>query len=245
MANNRNTPSYCNSQGKPSAPVKVLRTTANWKNLRFYQKADTLYQLTVDFCKRFLPAYGDRTVDQMIQAARSGKQNIVEGSEDGKTSTEMELKLLNVARASFAELREDYQDFINARHLTLWTTDHPRFQGLQDFTKQHNAIEDYEPFIQSWNQEEMANLALTLCYQVDVMMNSYLQSLEKQFITQGGIKERMHAARTGYRQNQDERMRQLEQENPALKAEIQALRQPLTQKDRIICELQQQLAGKR
>ena len=73
---------------------KVLRKASNWKELYFYQKANTLYQLTFVFCERFLPKYGDRTVDQMVQAARSGKQNIIEGSEDGKTSTEMELKLL-------------------------------------------------------------------------------------------------------------------------------------------------------
>ena len=84
-----------------SAPsAQVLRKKANWRTLHFYQKADTLYQLTVVFCKRFLPPYGDRTVDKMIQAARSGKQNIVEGCEDGMTSTEMEIKLINVARSS-------------------------------------------------------------------------------------------------------------------------------------------------
>ena len=230
-----------NNQSNP----RVLRQTANWKNLRFYQKADTLYQLTFAFCERFLPKYGDRTVDQMLQAARSGKQNIVEGSEDGMTSTEMELKLLNVARSSISELREDYQDYINTRHIPLWKPGHARYQALQDFTKEHNFIDDYAPYFQVWSEEEMANIGLTLCYQVDAMMNSYLQRLEKQFVTEGGIKERMYAARTGYRQKQDERMKQLEKENPALKAEIQALRQQLAQKDLIIRDLQQQLAKKR
>ena len=88
----------------------VLKKPVVWKNLYFYRKSDTLYQLTVVFCNRFLPAHGDRTVDQMVQAARSGKQNIVEGSEDGKTSSEMEIKLINVARSSLQELREDYLD---------------------------------------------------------------------------------------------------------------------------------------
>lgn len=83
---------------------EVLRMGAKWQDLRLYQKSDVLYQITFAFCNRFLPKHGDRTVDQMVQAARSGKQNIVEGSEDGKTSTEMELKLLNVARASISEL---------------------------------------------------------------------------------------------------------------------------------------------
>ena len=99
--------------------------TANWHNLHLYQKSDVLVQLTGVFCRRFLPPYGDRTVDQMVQAARSGKQNIVEGSEDGKTSTEMELKLLNVARASIGELREDYEDYLKGHSLPLWDNKHP------------------------------------------------------------------------------------------------------------------------
>lgn len=86
---------------------RVLRQQTNWKELFFYQKSEVLYQLTFVFCKRFLPAYGDRTVDQMVQAARSGKQNIVEGLADGVTSTEMQLKLLNVGRASIQELQQD------------------------------------------------------------------------------------------------------------------------------------------
>ena len=83
---------------------KVLKKAVVWKNLFFYRKSDTIYQLTVEFCRRFLPPHGDRTVDQMVQAARSGKQNIVEGSEDGQTSSETEIKLLNVARGSLHEL---------------------------------------------------------------------------------------------------------------------------------------------
>lgn len=84
----------------------VLRQGNDWRKLHFYHKADAIYQLTFIFCHRFLPISGDRTVDQMVQAARSGKQNIVEGSEDGKSSTEMELKLVNVARGSIRELRK-------------------------------------------------------------------------------------------------------------------------------------------
>ena len=88
-------------------PGAILLLQTKWEELYFYRKADVIYQLTVSFCRRFLPKFGDRTVDQMVQAARSGKQNIVEGFADGVTSTEMELKLLNVARASLRELREE------------------------------------------------------------------------------------------------------------------------------------------
>ncbi|MBR4433830.1 MAG: four helix bundle protein, partial [Bacteroidaceae bacterium] len=157
---------------KQDKPFKsIFRQVPKWQDLRFYQKSEVLYQMTYVFCERFLPQYGDRTVDQMVQAARSGKQNIVEGSEDGKTSTEMELKLLNVARASIGELRQDYEDFLKSRQLRQWTADDERFQPMQDFTKTHNLLGDYEPYFALWTAEEMANVGLTLCFQVDTMMN--------------------------------------------------------------------------
>ena len=206
------------------SPQKVLKQVVNYKTLHFYQKSDVLYQLTCVFCKRFLPLCGDRTVDQMVQAARSCKQNIVEGSEDGATSSETEIKLINVARSSNDELREDYLDFIKKHNLQLWTPEHERFNLMQEYTRQHNALEDYLPYAEKWQPEEFANICLTLCYQVDAMMNRYLQRLEKQFVEQGGIKERMYAARTGYRKQQDEKMKHLESENASLKAENASLK---------------------
>lgn len=206
---------------------KVLKKTVVWKELYFYRKSDTLFQLTVEFCHRFLPAHGDRTVDQMIQAARSGKQNIVEGCEDGQTSSEMEIKLLNVARGSLQELRADYNDYLNTRHLISWPANSERQQRLRNFCHSHNDYSDYEPLINKMSDEEMANMALTLCHQTDKMMCAYIEKLEKQFVTEGGIKERMYAARTGYRQAQDARMKALEAENAALKKRIAELEQKL------------------
>ena len=208
---------------------KVLKKAVVWKNLYFYRKSDAIYQLTVEFCKRFLPPYGDRTVDQMVQAARSGKQNIVEGSEDGLTSSEMELKLLNVARGSLQELRSDYQDYLNTHHLPLWDSKSERQQRLRDYCHDHNDYIDYEPLVAKMNDEEMANLLLTLCHQTDKLMCAYIEKLEKQFVTEGGIKERMYAARTGYRQQQDAHMRALETENQQLKAELAALKAELAE----------------
>ena len=109
---------------------KVLRSQTKWAELYFYQKTDVLYQLTFIFTKQHLLQFGDRTVDQMVQAARSGKQNIVEGSEDGVTSMEMEIKLLNVARSSIHELREDYEDYLKSRELPLWDKTHPRYERM-------------------------------------------------------------------------------------------------------------------
>lgn len=191
---------------------RVLRKQTKWAELFFYQKTDVLYQLTFKFTKEYLMKHGDRTVDQMVQAARSGKQNIVEGAEDGKTSMEMEIKLLNAARGSVHELREDYEDYLKTRHLSLWDEQHPRWENMQQYCKTHNLWKDYEPLIQKMNAEELANTALTLCHMVDKMMTSYQKKLEKEFVTEGGIRERMTAARLGYRTNQQQEIAQLKQQ---------------------------------
>lgn len=206
---------------------QILKRQRPWRDAYYYQKSEVIYQLTYVFCQRFLPAYGDRTVDQMVQAARSGKQNIIEGTEDGETSTEMHIKLMNVARASLQELREDYRDYLLSRQLTIWDHSHARYQKMQDFCRQHNRLNDYQPYFQKWSAEEMANVALTLCYQTDAMMHKVLLRMEQEFIEQGGMKERMYAARTGYRRAQDEELARLRREIPALKAEIARLKKLL------------------
>lgn len=208
---------------------QVLKRQKPWRDAYFYQKAETLYQMTYVFCQRFLSSYGDRTVDQMIQAARSGKQNIIEGTEDGETSTEMHIKLLNVARASLQELREDYRDYLKSRNLEIWTLSHQRYETMQNFCREHNQVDCYRPFFQKWSDEEMANTALTLCYMTDTLLNRHLKKLEEEFVTQGGIKERMYAARTGYRKSQDEECERLRHEASQLKAEINRLQQILSQ----------------
>ena len=201
----------------------VLRRQPQWKTLYFYQKSEVLYLLTFTFVKRYLRS-GDRTIDQMVQAARSGKQNIVEGSADGVTSMEMEIKLMNVARSSIKELREDYEDYLKARHLPIWGTEHPRYDKLVKFCRNHNKIEDYQPFFDRWNDEEMANVGLSLCHYVDKMMTSYEEFLQKSFVTESGIKERMTAARLGYRTNQREEIANLQRQLAAARQEIEALK---------------------
>ena len=204
---------------------KVLLNEVQYQDLYFYQKSEVLYALTYHFAKRFLPSRGDRTVDQMVQAARSGKQNIIEGLADGMTSTEMQLKLLNVARSSLKELRADYEDYLRTRHLTLWAASHPRYDEMLRFCRQHNQVNDYEPFFERWNDEELCNIALTLLHITDKMMKTYLSGLDQQFVTQGGIKERMYAARTGYRKGQDEELQRLREENKRLRQQVPILEQ--------------------
>ena len=223
---------------------QVLKRQKPWREAYYYQKTEVLYQMTYVFCQRFLPAHGDRTVDQMVQAARSGKQNIIEGTEDGETSTEMHIKLLNVARGSLQELREDYRDYLLSRALPVWTSAHPRYASMQQFCRRHNKLEDYQPFLQKWTDEEMANTALTLCHQADAMLNHRLQHLEKEFVEQGGIKERMHAARTGYRQAQDAELAALRIEAPRLRAEVTTLRTELVTLQAELARLRQLLKEK-
>ncbi|MBQ0114826.1 MAG: four helix bundle suffix domain-containing protein [Bacteroidales bacterium] len=203
---------------------KVLKVQAQWKDLYFYQKSDVIYQMAFVFCDRFIHLYKDRTRDQVIQAARSCKQNIVEGLSDGVTSAEMQLKLLNVARSSLQELREDFEDYIKSRNLKFFGNptdmapqhyfdhDTARYDAMLAYCRTHNKLEAYEPFFRQWTDEELCNYGLTICHMTDKMMMSFMQKLEHEFVTEGGIKERMYRARTGYRQQQDERLKQLEQQ---------------------------------
>ena len=208
-----------------------LRRQANWEELYFYKKTDVLYQLTFAFTKRFLKM-GDRTIDQMVQAARSGKQNIAEGCADGVSSTEMEIKLINVARASIKELKEDYEDYLIARQLSKWDEGHPRFNSLLDFCRQHNDEKDYNDMYSKASDEELANLAITLCRQVDKMIITYLAQLEQTFVEEGGIKERTTAARQGRRQTQNEIIEAQAHEIELLKKRINHLEEQLRQRNR-------------
>ena len=206
---------------------QVLKRQKPWREYYFYQKSEVLYHLTYIFCHRFLPLHGDRTVDQMVQAARSGKQNIIEGLEDGVTSTEMQLKLLNVARSSLQELREDYRDYLISRGFSIWTDENERFVKMKNFCRQHNKIEDYQPFFNRWTDEEMSNIALTLCYMTDSLLNKFLLTLEDDFVKKGGIKERMHSVRTNYRKQQDEEFAILKEKVKNQEQEIQKLKELL------------------
>lgn len=210
---------------KPAIKIDtVLRKQTNWKNLWFYQKTVVLYRMTYVFTRRYFPIYGDRTVDQMVQAARSGKQNIVEDSADGVTSMELEMKLLNVARSSIQELMEDYEDYLPTHHLTKWTAWHPRYDAMLAYCRTHNHVGSYECFFEKWNDEEMANIAITLCHMVDKMMMTYQKKKEEEFVTEGGIRERMTAARLGYRTNQRDTIEQLTREIERLKQENEELK---------------------
>lgn len=175
-----------------------VQSVPNYKDLLFFRKSVALYDVTFAFCERYLTK-GDRTIDQMIQAARSGKQNIIEGSEAAPTSSETEIKLLNVARASLKELQADYEDYLRARKMPIWDARHARYEGLKRFCGQTNDSEAYMAQIEKMNDEEIANMAITMCHQVDVMMTKYIGVKEREFVEKGGIREAMTRARLQYR----------------------------------------------
>jgi four helix bundle suffix protein len=166
-----------------------------YRKLRSYQKAQIVFDATVFFCRRFLNKR-DRTVDQMVQAARSGKQNIVEASQASGTSKEMEIKLTNVARSSLAELEEDYQDFLRTRRLLEWPPEHAYSRRLRTLNRTPNAT--YETFrkgIESSEPEIAANVILGLVRATNYLLDRQLATLEQAFLKEGGLRERMTRAR--------------------------------------------------
>ena len=208
---------------------QILNKQTNWTTLFIYQKSEVIYHLSFCFCERFIHLYKDRTRDQVIQAARSCKQNIVEGLEDGVTSSEMQLKLLNVARASLMELREDFTDYLKSRHLRIYKKGDIEYEPMVNYCRYHNKLEEYEPFFETWTDEVMGNYALSLCHIIDKMLISFLEKLEKEFITEGGIKERMYRARTGHLNKQDEKIKQQEERIKNLETENARLNTSLSE----------------
>ena len=214
-----------NIQHYADGTASVMRKAVVYTELRFYKRSDVLYQLTQVFCQRYLPRYGDRTVDQMVQAARSTKQNIAEGSKDGQTSTETELKLLGIAKGSNQELLEDYQDYLKRKGLTEWFGKNERFDRLHRFCQEHTLWEEYRPLTERMNDEELANMAICLCHQVDKAMAKYIERKDREFTTEGGIRERMTAARLGQRESQRQIIERQEAEIAALRKENARLKE--------------------
>jgi four helix bundle suffix protein len=184
-----------------SAPEQAgfLPAYGNYQELLSYQKAEVVYDLTYHFCQRFL-SRGDRTIDQMVQAARSGKQNIAEGSKASGTSKEMEIKLTNVARASLEELLVDYRDFLRVRDLRLWEKVSKEAQFVRKLgSKSHVTYEIFREFCETRPAEVVANIAICLIHQANYLLDRQIRQLEQDFVKEGGIRERMTKARLQYR----------------------------------------------
>lgn len=178
---------------------RFLPTHGGYEKLFSFQKATIIYDATVYFTSRFF-SKGDRTIDQMVQAARSGKQNIAEASLASATSKETELKLTNVARASQVELLIDYQDFLRKNKLLEWPIDHPYTKRLKTLHHTLNpTYETYKKGIEHNDPEICANVIIGLIRVTCYLLTRQIQSLEEDFLKNGGIKERMTTARLSAR----------------------------------------------
>ncbi|MBQ7062846.1 MAG: four helix bundle suffix domain-containing protein [Bacteroidales bacterium] len=177
---------------------EFLRQDNNYRTLKAFQKAECVYDVTYYFANKFL-AKGDRTIDQMVQAARSGKQNLAEGNIDWVTSKEMEIKLTNVNRASLHELLLDYEDYLRVRGLEQWPYDDPRCVQTREFCKRHLDSAVYREKIKDRSDETIANIAITLIHQCDVLIRGLIEWQKRNFLENGGIKEEMYRARKAYR----------------------------------------------
>ena len=177
-----------------------IRQDNNYRTLKAFQKAECVYDVTYYFANKFL-SKGDRTIDQMVQAARSGKQNLAEGNIDGVTSKEMEIKLTNVNRASLHELLLDYEDYLRVRGLEQWPYDDPRCVQTRAFCKKHLDSAVYREKIKDRSDETIANIAITLIHQCDVLIRGLIEWQKRNFLENGGIKEEMYRARKAYRDN--------------------------------------------
>ena len=169
---------------------KLIRPTGDYHRLLSYQKTEVIYEMTYYFCERYLQK-GDRTVDQMVQAARPGKQNIIEGSAASATSAKKGIKLLNVAKASLKELLEDYEDYLRTRGARRWEEQSAEWTAMRELGKTHNEAEFFMNLCQTRPPETIANMAIVLLHQADYLLFRQLERLEKDFLDNGGFSERM------------------------------------------------------
>jgi four helix bundle suffix protein len=181
----------------------IIPPRGDYRTLLSYQKARVIFDITFRFAHRFLPR-GDRTVDQMIQAARSGKQNILEGSKAGRVSKESEIWLTNVARASLEELLDDYCDYLRVRDHEPWEPESREALFVRGLGRREpQTYELYREFAETRPPEVIANIAVCLIHQANFLLDRQLERLERDFLEQGGLRERMYRARQRFRERKN------------------------------------------
>lgn len=190
------------SHASHSPNASFIPPHGGYEELLSFQKARIVYDATVKLCKRFVDPHS-RTTDQMVQAARSGKQNILEGSQASGTSNETELKLTNVARASLKELLEDYRDYLRTHNAPLWDKDSKEALFVRKLSRQENgSYETYRTYIDTRPGEIVANIIICLIHQTNYLLDQQLRRLEQDFLNEGGLRERMTRARLDARARQ-------------------------------------------
>jgi restriction system protein len=179
----------------PKPPPNLIPAHGGYRHLKSFQQAEIVYDATVKFCDRFIDKRS-RTHDQMVQAARSGRQNIAEGSQASGTSKKFELKLVGVARASLEELLLDFEDFLRQRTLPLWSKNHPTAQMVRRLAYDENrSYLTYSSYIEKAPPEVAANTVLCLIHQTIYLLDQQLKQLERAFLNDGGFTERLYHAR--------------------------------------------------
>jgi four helix bundle suffix protein len=176
-------------------PDGFIDPHGGFRELKSYQMSEIVYDATAAFCDRWI-SRRSRTHDQMVQAARSGKQNIAEGSMASGTSKKFELKLVGVARASLEELLLDYQDFLRQRNLPIWGKEHPKAKKIRKLAYASNrSYMTYKTYIEGSSPEVAANAMLCLIHQNNFLLDQQLRQLEKKFLEQGGFTEKLYRTR--------------------------------------------------
>lgn len=173
----------------------------SYKELKSYQNSTIIYDFTVEFCTKYIRHYS-RTRDQMEQAARSCKQNIVEGTEASRTSKKSELKLIGVARASLQELLEDYEDYLRQHRRKIWSKDSPEAKTVRAIAYwTDKTYMSYGSYIE--DPERAANVMICLINQTNFLLDRQISSLEEKFISGGGYTESLFKRRLEKRNGQD------------------------------------------
>lgn len=177
---------------------ELIPRRGNYKKLLSYQKTEVIFEMTYYFCHHYLQR-GDRTIDQMVQAARSGKQNIVEGCTASATSNKTEIKLVSVAKASLQELLEDYEDYLRTRGHRQWEEGSKELEAMRRLGREHNDAPFFMNLVQTRPPETIANMAIVLIKQADYLLFRQLQRLADDFLEEGGFNERMMRMRKAKR----------------------------------------------
>ena len=172
----------------------------SYETLWVYQKSECVYDITYYFVSHFLDRVHDRTADQMQQAARSGKQNIVEGYSDAEGSSGSHHKLTVIAKGSLEELKEDYRDYLRNHELELWGPQHPKYLASVPLFKKHNDSAYYRRQIEGRSDEDIANIALIVIHQTLALLRNLIDDIDRRFLSEGGIKEQRYRARLEYRE---------------------------------------------
>jgi four helix bundle suffix protein len=178
----------------------LIKPIGDYKKLYCYQKAEALYDITFYFAHKYLQR-NDRTIDQMVQAARSGKQNISEGYSRMGTSTKTAIWLIDVAKASLVELHDDYTDYLRTRGHKQWAENSKEWTAMRNLGKEHNDSEYFMKLVVTRPPETIANMAICLQKQTDFLIAKLLEKLSKEFLAEGGFSERMTKLRLENRYN--------------------------------------------